>query len=165
MPTEREKHNTASKAWYAIPKNQEQHKGAMLAWEAANYEHRRTYNNSYAKARKASDSLFKLSQNLRSLVSICFRNRSWSKTSKTRILLGCTYEFFQGYLAAKFLPGMTWENYGTWHIDHIIPCASAVTSAELEALFHYTNLQPLWAVDNIKKGAKLPAMLEVQSAC
>ena len=50
---------------------------------------------------------------------------------------------------------MTWDNYGTWHIDHMIPLISAKNIDELEALFHYKNLQPLWAVDNLKKGAKI----------
>lgn len=50
---------------------------------------------------------------------------------------------------------MTWENRGEWHIDHIIPLASASTEEELLALCHYTNLQPLWAFDNLSKGAKI----------
>ena len=53
---------------------------------------------------------------------------------------------------------MSWENHGIhgWHIDHIIPLSSGKTEDEILELFHYTNLQPLWAVDNLKKGGKLP---------
>ena len=52
---------------------------------------------------------------------------------------------------------MSWDNYGLhgWHIDHIIPISSAKTEEELYKLFYYTNLQPLWAIDNIKKGNKI----------
>jgi hypothetical protein len=50
---------------------------------------------------------------------------------------------------------MSWDNYGEWHIDHIIPLASADTEEEVLKLYHYTNLQPLWAIDNIRKGSKI----------
>jgi hypothetical protein len=76
-------------------------------------------------------------------------------------LIGCTVEFLMGYLEAKFIEGMTWENRGQWHVDHIMPCASFdLTKAEQRAIcFHYTNLQPLWATDNIRKGDSVPAPL------
>ena len=70
--------------------------------------------------------------------------------------LGCTVSELRSYLEAQFLPGMSWENMGKWHIDHIKPLAGFdLTNREcfLEAC-HYTNLQPLWAVDNIRKGAR-----------
>jgi len=51
---------------------------------------------------------------------------------------------------------MSWDNYGEWHIDHIIPLCSATTVEELEKLCHYTNLQPLWAEENLFKGGKMP---------
>lgn len=65
------------------------------------------------------------------------------------------------YLESKFKPGMTWDNYGVrgWHVDHIIPLASANSLEEIIPLLHYTNLQPLWATENIRKGAKMPADL------
>ena len=75
----------------------------------------------------------------------------------TEKLLGCTFEYFIEYLQRLFKVGMTWKNYGKWHIDHIKPCASFDLS-KLEAqkkCFHYTNLQPLWAEENLKKGAKI----------
>ena len=50
---------------------------------------------------------------------------------------------------------MSWENYGEWHVDHKIPLASAKTKEEVEKLFHHSNLQPLWAKDNLEKGAKI----------
>ena len=50
---------------------------------------------------------------------------------------------------------MNWSNYGLWHIDHIIPLSSAKKQEDLYKLCHYTNTQPLWAEDNLKKGSKL----------
>ena len=66
------------------------------------------------------------------------------------------------HLQNQFKPGMTRDNYGLWHVDHIIPCASfdLTKLSEQEKCFHYTNLQPLWAIDNIKKGAKLDYEME-----
>ena len=51
---------------------------------------------------------------------------------------------------------MSWGNYGKWHVDHIRPCASfnLVNEEEQKKCFHYTNLQPLWAKDNLSKGSK-----------
>jgi len=59
-------------------------------------------------------------------------------------------------IESKFTDNMTWENHGKWHIDHIVPISSAITMAELEKLFHYSNLQPLWAKDNLAKSDKIP---------
>ena len=80
-----------------------------------------------------------------------------TKSAKTLELLGCTVEQLQTFLAAEFTEGMTWDNYGEWHIDHILPCASfnLEDPEEQKKCFHWTNLQPLWALDNIRKGAKI----------
>ncbi len=81
-----------------------------------------------------------------------------SKCESTQRLLGCTWLECREWLTKKFLPGMTWENRSGWHIDHIIPCAAfdLADPAQQRACFHYTNLQPLWKTDNLKKGVKLP---------
>jgi hypothetical protein len=55
----------------------------------------------------------------------------------------------------KFTEGMSWDNKNEWHIDHIIPLSSAQTEEELYKLCHYTNLQPLWAEDNLRKSNKI----------
>ena len=71
-------------------------------------------------------------------------------------LTGCSKDELFKYLESKFIEDMTWDNYGKWHIDHIRPCASfnLENSEEQIECFHYTNLQPLWAKDNISKGSK-----------
>lgn len=84
-----------------------------------------------------------------------------TKVSGTIDLLGCDVGHLKSWLESRFLSGMSWENHsigeGKWHIDHIRPCASFdLTDPEQQKVcFHYTNLQPLWAVDNLKKGSKL----------
>ncbi|MGM0927527.1 MAG: hypothetical protein ACQEXC_14065 [Pseudomonadota bacterium] len=110
----------------------------------------------YARQRRASDPLFALAADIRKINHKAFSRRGYSKTSKARELLGCDFETLAQHLEAQFQPGMTWENRGEWHIDHIIPLASAETEEQLLALCHYTNLQPLWAFENLSKGAKLP---------
>lgn len=79
------------------------------------------------------------------------------KTGKTLELTGCSKEELITHLETKFTDGMTWDNYGEWHIDHIRPCASfdLEDPEEQKRCFHWTNLQPLWAQDNIRKGAKI----------
>lgn len=100
------------------------------------------------KERLTTEPLFKLKRNL--------RNRVWSimkgsKSSSTEKLLGCTFEEAKQHIEKSFTKGMTWENYGKWHVDHIIPLSSAENETELKELFKYKNLQPLWAKDNCIK--------------
>ena len=78
------------------------------------------------------------------------------KKCNTNTLIGCDVAFLKKHLESLFLPGMTWGNYGYrgWHIDHIKPCSKFDLTKEEDqkACFHYTNLQPLWGIDNMKKG-------------
>ena len=79
------------------------------------------------------------------------------KNNKTFDIVGCTPQYLKEYLENKFTEGMSWVNHSQygWHIDHIIPLSSAKTEDELYKLCHYTNLQPLWAEDNLKKSNKI----------
>jgi len=105
----------------------------------------------YSKKRKSKDALFKVKCNLRNRTYLALKGKNLSSTEE---LLGARYELVKLYLESKFQPGMSWENYGEWHIDHIVPLASAKTESELVELFKYTNLQPLWAEDHRNKTAK-----------
>lgn len=71
--------------------------------------------------------------------------------------LGCTIPQLRDYLSERFAPEMSWENYGSWHIDHVRPLASFDLRNRPQFLtaVHYTNLQPLWAADNIAKGTAI----------
>jgi hypothetical protein len=78
-----------------------------------------------------------------------------SDNSRTTDIIGCSPQELKEHLEKQFVSGMTWENRNEWHIDHIIPLSSAKTEEELYKLCHYTNLQPLWAEDNLKKSNKI----------
>lgn len=79
-----------------------------------------------------------------------------SKSKPTLSLIGCSKEELVTYLESMFTDGMAWENYGEWQIDHVKPCSlfNLTDKLEQEKCFHYTNLQPLWAIDNKKKHNK-----------
>lgn len=80
------------------------------------------------------------------------------KRDKSSIdILGCSVDVLIFHLESQFKDGMSWDNYGYygWHIDHIVPLSNAKTEEELYKLCHYSNLQPLWGKDNMKKSNKL----------
>lgn len=109
--------------------------------------------NEKCRLRRKNDLQYKISHNLRKRVGDFLRGLSKSK--KTMELLGCSFQDFKIHIEKQFKEGMSWENYGPngWHMDHILPCASFDLSKpeEQAKCFHYTNLQPLWAIDNYKK--------------
>lgn len=96
----------------------------------------------------------KIANNLRRRINHALKGENKSKN--TLNLLGCSIEYLKEYLSYKFQNGMSWDNYGEWHIDHIKPCCLFDLSDpnQQKECFHYTNLQPLWAIDNIKKSYK-----------
>lgn len=81
-------------------------------------------------------------------------NGKYRKSKRTEVILGCKMIDFIFHIQSLFLDGMSFSNYGEWHIDHIKPLALAKTECEIFQLCHYKNLQPLWAIENRKKGSK-----------
>ena len=134
--THKERHNTYSQYYRkAFPEKNKMHrKRAYLAMMA--------------------DPNRKLKCTLRTRIQKVLKGQR--KYEKTMKLVGCSIPELRQHLESQFLPGMSWENHGIfgWHVDHIKPCSSFdLTDPEQQRLcFHYTNLQPLWALDNIKKG-------------
>ena len=115
------------------------------------------YMNKYFKKRLSDDSIFKAYHNTRNLIKNSFKRAlkgTYKKGLKTETILGCTIAEFIEFISNKFTKGMTIENHGEWHFDHIIPISNAKTEEEIIKLNHYTNFQPLWAMDNLKKGNK-----------
>lgn len=110
----------------------------------------------YEKNRKQTDPEFKLAKNLRSRLGKAISQIKAEKSDSTLNLTGCTIKELKNYLEEQFTEGMTWDNHGDWHIDHIKPiCAFDLSSEEEQKrCFHFTNLQPLWAEDNLSKGGK-----------
>jgi len=115
------------------------------------------YLNQYIKERLKTDINFKLKHTLRGKLRKLVSGKN--KTNSALFYLGISVEEFKLNLEKKFYGGMTWDNYGTlWHIDHIMPCKSFDLTLEenRQKCFHHTNLQPLLAVDNLKKLDRLP---------
>lgn len=107
----------------------------------------------YKRNRYNTNTNYRIGQTLRSRLQKIIKNKSKS----TAELLGCDMDFFLSYLEEKFIDDMSWENYGQWHIDHIRPCASFNLNdpEQQKECCHYTNLQPLWAKDNLSKGDRI----------
>lgn len=104
------------------------------------------------KKRENNDTMFKIQRRLRSRLYSALKNNYKSGSAVKD--LGCTVEQFKKHLESQFKDGMSWDNYGRWHIDHIKPLSSfnLKNKEELLKACHYSNLQPLWAKDNISKG-------------
>jgi hypothetical protein len=105
--------------------------------------------------RKKEDILFKLKTKLKTDIYISLKRQKRNK--RIDEILGITIFEFKEYIEKQFENWMSWENWGllTWHIDHIIPLSSAKDIDELYKLWHYTNMRPLSASENLKKSNKL----------
>lgn len=95
--------------------------------------------------------LIKLRHNISTHINKSLRKFKTRKSNKTTKIIGLSIVDFRLYLEYRFEPGMTWDNYGKWHIDHICPLSQAQNEYELYKLWNYNNLSPLWAKDNIAK--------------
>ena len=125
------------------------------------YTHKNRHKiNKRMKDRFEFDADFKLSIILRHRVYVAIKMQYGIKAKKTMDLIGCTVEQCRHYIESLWTEGMSWENHGSgsnkWHIDHIRPCTSfdLTSKEEQQKCFHYSNLQPLWEPDNLKKGSK-----------
>lgn len=131
--------------------NHERFKNRLKLWRLKNKNKIKTYK----KNKRNYNLLHAMAERTRSRIHAFIRKNGYSKPSKTQEMLGCDWSHLKAHLESRFTDGMSWENRGMWHIDHIIPLASAKSIEEVVKLCHYTNLQPLWAADNLSKGAKI----------
>lgn len=110
-----------------------------------------------------TDINFRLGQRLRIRINAALKAQDGEKHTKCLDNLGCTMEQFKTYLESHFQEGMSWDNYGNpngdhsncWHIDHTIPCSKfdLKDPSQVSKCFHYSNLKPMWAKDNLRKWA------------
>lgn len=114
-------------------------------------QHRRSRDRAYANTPQR-----KLKSTLSKRIHAALDGRV-KKSARTMELVGCDLAFLKRWIERQFKPGMTWENFGEWHIDHKLPCVSFdLTKPEQQrTCFHYSNLRPLWKFDNLSKGAKV----------
>ena len=156
------KSKEARKEWYLA--NKDKISARMKEYQAANREkilaQKKKYQaankdktNEYYRNRRATNLNFRIAHNLRSRLYHALKGNS--KTGSAVRDLGCSIDELKLKFVLLFTEGMTWENYGLWEIDHIIPLSSAQTPEDLIKLSHYSNLQPLWAADNLAKSDKI----------
>jgi hypothetical protein len=133
--------------------NIEDRKNYQIIYRENNLDKIKKRKANWYKNKRQSDSFFRLKECVKNRINKCIIKNG----KKTIDLIGCSYDFLREYLEKQFTQDMSWENYGIrgWHIDHKIPLASAKTEEEVIKLCHYTNLQPLWWDENLKKGSKV----------
>jgi len=148
-------------------KNAEHLKKQKNEYRAANREKARAWGRKYGKVHRAklteklrekrrSDPILRLKDAIRNSIRAYLGSRK-TRRGSTFEIVGCTPDFLREHLERQFKPGMTWDNYGShWHVDHRIPLASGRTSDEVKGLSHWTNLQPLEALENLIKSDKVP---------
>lgn len=113
--------------------------------------------NARARERHKNDIQYAIDKRLRNLLNQAIRLYSGTKQCSVDKLIGCSIQDLKNYLESLFKDGMNWNNKHLWHIDHILPCSSfdLTNIVEQQKCFHYTNLQPLWAKENLMKSNKI----------
>jgi len=141
-----------------------EHKAYMAIWNKENRQLRlnwnkdnRKYLRDYYQERLKNNPAYKVRVRLAIRLNKCLTRRGTVKAATTMKLVGCAIDELMLHLQNQFREGMSWNNYGPiWHIDHIRPCASFdLTDPEQQKVcFHFSNLQPLFGEENLKKGKK-----------
>lgn len=146
-----------SKNWFA--NNPDKHKEYNEKWKENNRELYLQKRRENHEKQKIDNPLYNLKTLIRGSISSSFKRNSkdYTKTRKTEEILGCSLEFFIQYILEKCPNGTTVQDFHRhgYHLDHIIPISSAKTDEELIKLNHYTNFQPLWCTENLKKSNKI----------
>ena len=128
-------------------------------WRNNNREKVRQWARDYERNRRRIDPKYRLAARTRTALYTCLKEANVAKYRSTFILLGYTLEELMSHLEALFAEGMTWNNYGEWHVDHKIPMNSfnfeTTDDREFKLCWCLDNLQPLWGPDNLTKGTKL----------
>lgn len=164
LKNNREKAREACKKW--AEKNKDKRRQDFRLWAAKNRDKiRRTYlkhNQKYLlkyKQKRKDDPVYSLICTVRCRINHCSRTKKIGRQSVNESILGCSWADFVKTLESQFLPGMTWENRSSWHLDHIVPLSIAKSTEEVLDLNHYSNLKPMWSRDNLSKGKTVPKTL------
>ena len=135
--------------------NRERYRQNSARWTRAN-PHKVSAKSKRWRIRHQNCPLFILKKSVRDRLYRVVNQAGYRRSSRSAQIIGCDWAFLRSYIEARFLPGMTWANHGEWHLDHVVPLASARTKRDVIRLSHYTNLRPLWAKDNLAKGDSMP---------
>ena len=146
-----------SKVWYE--QNKEHRKEYMKEYRKKNIDKIRETKRNYEKTRKTNDPLYKLINNFRTAIYQVLKERNIQKNGHYFEILNYTPEQLIEHLENKFTGDITWDNYGEWHVDHIIPISSfdikEIGDKEFNKCWALENLQPLWGDENIRKSNKI----------
>lgn len=145
----REKLAARQAAYYAA--NYEEVRARKAVYISANREKIKAGRSAYYKNRRRQDPLFALRERLRTRTREAFKNIGKAKPASTDELLGCAWEKAKSHIEAQFTEGMGWHNRCDWHIDHVIPLASAYDAYTTALLCDVHNLRPVWGPENISK--------------
>lgn len=139
-----------------MPREEELRKANISAkkYYKSNKEKINIYKAKWMRKKMNTDIGFKLKHRLRTRIYNAVKGTV--KSESTINLIGCSIEHLMAHLESGFTEGMSFDNYGRWHVDHVIPCAKfdLTKGKEQKKCFNYKNLQPLWAFDNMSKGAR-----------
>ncbi|MCX6895899.1 MAG: hypothetical protein NTZ16_10455 [Verrucomicrobia bacterium] len=145
------------------PELREHRRAAARVWRASNKEKKKLYDEKWRKENPekwkklrrihGKNSRKKPKRKLISNLRRRLKDFIKVKKGKSSLLFGCSPSFLRSHIEANFREGMSWENYGLWHVDHIRPCSSfdLTDSLQRQQCCHWSNLQPLWAAENIAK--------------
>lgn len=149
------------KKYLSKPGVKEKVKQQAKQWKEKNKDYLKNYMKKYTpeyrKNKMKNDSLFKLTNNIRSAIYCSFYEKNFTKSKRTEEILGCSFEEFKQHLESQFEPWMNWDNRGghsiteqnkTWDIDHIVPLNTAKTEEDIIKLNHYTNFKPVCSYYN-----------------
>lgn len=130
-----------------------------MAWREENREAHTANQIEYRRKRCQADPEFAMRVRTRAAVANAIARMGYRKGSKTEQVLGCSWGEFRSHVERQFLPGMTWENWGEWELDHIVAISSAASEEDVLALSKATNLRPLWRPANRKKSNRQEFLL------
>lgn len=134
-------------------KNREELARRQRVWRKNNPQ----YSNYYAKKKRQEDPCYRAIKNFRTrLTKFGSRARAKTKSPRFEFYFGCSPEFYIKHIEYQFTEGMSWDNYKEWQIDHILPLSLGNNEQDWVMLNHYTNLRPMWAVENTSKSDSLP---------
>lgn len=130
--------------------NREARKEHNKKWREDNREHIKEYKKEYRKE-YMKDPFNRFKMNVRRNISHSFKRKGFRKNEKSEAILGISINGFKEHIKKQFVKGMSLDNFGDWHLDHIIPLDYANNKEEVLMLCHYSNYQPLWAEENLSK--------------
>jgi len=164
--------SASDKKWYE--KNKEKRINYFLMWQKNNYDYRKKYmdeyrlknkekikevKRTYQKHKRHTDPIYKLICNFRTAIYQVLKENNVQKNGHYFHVLKYTPKELITHLESKFIDGMNWNNYGEWHVDHIKPISSfniiEIGDDEFMRCWTLENLQPMWGIENIKKGNKI----------